>query len=196
MLLMLFPIFLLFLYYAFVELDDSLTLSSQWGVYTNPLNQWFLFVAGVIAGLYLKTIYFNKRAVFSIFLFPTLVILIYPASGDTIFIVTGLERIVYSFAAICICIGVYKSGFFIDGFIGKGLTVLGEISYSLYLLHSFVWFTIVSVLPRIGIDSIVLHVFCSLVVSLAVSYLSYQTVERYGIIWGSLIREKLFPKSS
>jgi exopolysaccharide production protein ExoZ len=41
--------------FAFKFIDSSSTLSEQWYLYTNPMNQAFLFVSGYAIGVFRKT---------------------------------------------------------------------------------------------------------------------------------------------
>lgn len=127
--------FMLFVFFAFSVLSPNDTLTNQWENYVNPMNQLFLFVSGIlIASLFRNTII--KPAYNSIIVLIGLILFCFsPAFGDTINLVTGVNRIVFTLSVILICLFFYKSTFSLPAFLHKPLHFLGLISYSLYLLH-------------------------------------------------------------
>jgi peptidoglycan/LPS O-acetylase OafA/YrhL len=132
-------LFGLYLYFAFVKLNPHLPLSEQWKNYVNPLNQVFLFLGGFLIGFLLHdTKIKNSVIVFLLFLAFGLFVF-YPATGDTINIVTGTNRLIFTASCFLICICFYKLTFKLPEFMHKPLTLLGEASYSVYLLHPIVW---------------------------------------------------------
>lgn len=173
----------LYLYFAFVKLNPNLTLSEQWKDYVNPLNQVFLFLSGFLIGFFLHNIKIKNSIIISFLLFGIVLFTFYPTTGDTINIVTGINRLVFTSCCFIICICFYKLTFKFPEFIHKPLTLLGEASYSVYLLHPIVW-------TLTGIASGVFrrHIFyipesvsliISVVLTLIISYYVYQYFEKY-----------------
>ena len=107
----------------------------------------------------------------------------YPASGDTINIVTGTNRLVFTFCCFLICFCFYKLTFKFPEFIHKPLTILGEASYSVYLLHPIVW-TLTGIAT--GLFSKYIFYFpvsarliLSVLLTLIISFYVYQYFEKY-----------------
>lgn len=78
-----------YLHFAFVKLNPDLTISEQWKNYVNPLNQVFLFLGGFLIGFFLHDAEFKNSTIFFVLFFLLVLFTFYPATGDTINIVTG-----------------------------------------------------------------------------------------------------------
>jgi peptidoglycan/LPS O-acetylase OafA/YrhL len=188
MILLALVLFGLYLYFAFVKLNPDLTLSEQWKNYVNPLNQVFLFLGGFLIGLLLhnskiknSVIVFLMFLAFSLFTF-------YPATGDTINIVTGTNRLIFTGSCFLICICFYKLTFKFPTFIHKPLTLLGEASYSVYLLHPIIYNLTGFALAICGKylfkfpESV--RLLSSVILTLIISYYVYQYFEKYFMKFG------------
>lgn len=184
----------LYLYFAFIKLNPDLTLSEQWKNYTNPLNQVFLFLGGFLIGFFLHNIRINKSAVVTLLLLGLALFAFYPANGNTINIVTGINRLVFTASCFLICIGFYKLTFQFPKFIHNPLTVLGEASYSVYLLHPIVY--TLSGMVSVFFSKHIFHIpesarlILSVVSTLIFSYFVYQYFEKYFMRLGRTIRSK------
>lgn len=126
------------LYFAFSALSPRDTLASQWSTYVNPFNNFFLYCAGL-------AIYYNFRDLSVpskwhpvIVLLPAILFFIYPASGDQIRLVTGVNRIVLSAISILIVFAFYKCALALPKAIANGLEHLGVATYGVYILHPIV----------------------------------------------------------
>jgi exopolysaccharide production protein ExoZ len=183
MLVLTFVLLGLYLYFAFVKLNPDLTLSEQWKNYVNPLNQVFLFLGGFLIGFFFHNTKIKNSIIFPLIIFSFVAFTFYPASGDTINIVTGTNRLVFTFCCFLICFCFYKLTFKFPEFIHKPLTILGEASYSVYLLHPIVWtFTGVAT----GLFSKYIFYFpvsarliLSVLLTLIISFYVYQYFEKY-----------------
>ncbi|ANH70661.1 hypothetical protein ABE85_17580 [Mitsuaria sp. 7] len=119
-------------------LDPAVPLSRQWATYINPFNNLFLYAAGI-------ALYFNagqaRRLVTSALLLiaGVAVFTVYPVSGDTVNIVTGLNRWVFSAASIGIVLAVYGTSLRLPAWVGTPLVHLGLATYGVYLLHPVIW---------------------------------------------------------
>lgn len=164
------------IYFTFFLLDPSVKLETQWKNYINPLNQVFLFLSGFIIGY----LFINKeiRNVISISLIAigALIFYFYPSSGNVISIVTGFPRIILSACCILICLGFYKSVFNLPSLIHKPLVILGEISYSVYLLHPIVYNCFNYFRSHLDSHWIIV---ISIIASLIASYIVYNYYERF-----------------
>ncbi|MBK6399934.1 MAG: acyltransferase [Bacteroidetes bacterium] len=172
-----------YLYFAFVKLSPDLLLSEQWKNYVNPLNQVFLFLGGFLIGYFLHNIKIKNTIVLSILLFGMLLFTFYPTTGNVINIVTGTNRLIFSTCCFLICICFYKLTFKFPAFIHKPLTLLGEASYSVYLLHPIIWiFTGIAASifrKRFFYFPELYNLILSVIFTLIISFFVYQYFEKY-----------------
>lgn len=126
------------LVFAFHLLNPSSGLATQWAIYINPFNNLFLYCTGL-------AIYYNFRETTlpSSWHLPLLILSIssfflYPASGDTINIVTGLNRVAMSLISAAVVFGFYKCAPSLPNFLSAKLEALGVATYGVYLLHPIV----------------------------------------------------------
>jgi peptidoglycan/LPS O-acetylase OafA/YrhL len=183
----------LHIWFAFFVLTPELPLNDQWSEYVNPLNQVFLFTGGYVIGLLLENKQFLKTANSVLLLSGILCFAFYPAQGDTIHILWGTNRLIFTLICFVICIGFYKNRIELPGPIHTFLTQLGEGSYSLYLLHPIVWVC----MPRIS-KHILSHFFyvppsimlvLSMFLSLLASHIVYRYFEKYFMRKGKKLSE-------
>lgn len=132
-------IFGVYLYFAFIKLTPQKALSEQWRDYINPLNQVFLFLGGFLIGLFFYNIKIKNSIVIALLICGLGLFVFYPVSGNTINLVSGVNRLIFTACCFLICICFYKLTFRFPKFIHKPLTLLGEASYSVYLLHPIVY---------------------------------------------------------
>jgi len=157
-----------YIYFAFYRLKSSVPYLDQWLDYINPLNQLFLFLAGFLIGFF-----FHKKSI------PPMISPLCLAAGlallffypSAINIAAGIPRLVFTAASILICFAFYKTTFRFKGLPDKALSTLGRTSYSIYLLHPLVWYTLFSF--HFGLSTISLIVICMLV-TLVLSYLLHK----------------------
>lgn len=176
-------IFWLYLYFAFWRIDSSQTLDHEWREYVNPLNQVFLFLGGFLIGLFFQNTRIKNSTVLVLLLLALGIFTFYPASANPITLVTGTNRLVFTACCFVICLCFYKLTFQFPGFIHKPLTLLGEASYSVYLLHPIVWAFSSAAWGLFNrylfqLPQPVMLVM-SIVATLAVSYFVYQYFEKY-----------------
>lgn len=133
-------VFGIYSYFAFFLFDKSQPIANQDTLYKNPLNQVGLFFGGILIGHFFKEKRYKNNAV--LILLGTLIIVFafYPVSGNAIRVIAGWERIIYTLICFGIAFCFLKADFgFIPAFIKRSLAWLGDISYSVYLLHPHVW---------------------------------------------------------
>lgn len=183
MVLLILILFGLYLYFAFVKLNPALALGEQWRNYVNPLNQVFLFVGGFLMGYFLQDVKVSNWVPIVLLLLGFALFSFYPASGDNIVIVTGVNRLVFTGCTFLICIGFYKLSIQLPMFVHKPLTILGEASYSIYLLHPIVWKLTNIGLRNLSEQGFEIPPFVSLPLSafltVFISYYVYQYFEKY-----------------
>src|SRR5438874_3732379 len=93
-------------WYAFVRLDGTHTLGSQWSVYVRPENHVFLFLLGVFVSRWIGRASFTPRTSYTALLIAALLFVILPLGSDEISIVTLWPRFAYS----AVCVGVCAIG--------------------------------------------------------------------------------------
>lgn len=178
----------LYLYFAFFKLTPLLTLSEQWKNYVNPLNQVFLFFSGFVIGYYLQNIKINNFINFILLFFGIFIFTFYNTKGDTITLVTGVNRLIFTFCCIIICISFYKLTIKLPDVIHKPLTILGESSYSVYLLHPIVYYItsfVFSTLNRYHFQvSKYTQLSITITIAIVISYYIYQYFEKYFMQFG------------
>ncbi len=183
-------VFAVYVYFAFFLIDGSLTFddAQQRSYYFNPFNQLFLFLGGYLIGLYFRTKKVSSISSYLLILSGILLFVFYPAEGPRIHLVEGWCRMALTLSCFLICLGFYKVDFNLPGFAGNGFKMLGEASYSVYLLHP-----IVHRLMGFVIAWFSAHVFhlpemvrfgASVVITLVLSYFVYQYFEKYFIRFG------------
>lgn len=168
-----------YLYFAFHILSANTVLSEQWRNYINPLNQVFLFLGGFLIGLFFQRVEMNKYVIASIFVAGLCLFVFYPATGDMINLVTGINRIIFTMSCFFICTSFYKAEVKLPLVLHNPLKLLGEASYSVYLLHPLVLIVVSAVNKRIFHLSDPLNLTVSVVVTLIISYFVYEYFEKY-----------------
>ncbi|MCC7485370.1 MAG: acyltransferase [Burkholderiales bacterium] len=167
--------------FAFVLLDSARPLAPQFVTYINPFNQAFLFVAGVMIGFFLDTRGPWPGGRWAVPLLAA-AFAFYPARGDLVVICAGTERIVFTALTVALVAAVHAAAFRLARAPGRALGLLGEMSYSLYLLHPFVGVALVTAAHeagmRAGAQLAALTLLAGLPVALAASYASFRLLER------------------
>jgi len=188
---------LLYALFAFKFLSPDKPLAEQWSTYVNPLNQVFLFLAGFLIG-YFNGIVKGKAINIFILIISIGLLVFHPYQGDHIGIVSQWNRIFFTLYSIGICMSFYNLNFHFSGFIGRGLSFLGESTYSVYLLHPVVWTIIFSINKRISVYTTVpvsMQILLSVVATLVISGFIYNWFEKYFIRKGKVFSKKLIEKA-
>lgn len=168
----------LYLFFAFEKIPNSAS-TEQWRNIVNPLNQVFLFLGGFLIG-----IFFEKRQMKNSFVLPLLLLAIalfvfYPVSGDQINLQTGINRLVFTASSILICLCLFKLTFRLSNVLHKPLNLLGEASYSVYLLHPVIYVSVGRFREHTFDFSESTRFISSVLLTLICSYFVYQYFEKY-----------------
>ncbi len=176
-------IFGLYLYFAFVQLDPSLGLSEQRTNYVNPLNQVFLFLSGYLIGIFFHNRHISNWTNVALLVLGVVLFMFYPAYGDQINIVTGMSRLVFTLSCLLVCLSFFKFNIKLPSIIHKPLTLLGEASYSVYLLHPIVYSLVGLAVVFANEHGLPLpqsvRLVLSIIFSLVISYFVYRYFEKY-----------------
>lgn len=154
-----------FIYFTFFLLDKD--LRQVWGLYVNPLNHALYFAIGITMGVMFKE-NVNKW-VAALFFILGLFIFLWPDGEAAIDYVSGWTRIILSMGVVMICFAFYKIN--LPHF--KFLSLIGNASYSIYLLHPLVW-NVVGYFTKGDIQ-----IFTSITLTLVSSYYVYVYFEKY-----------------
>ncbi|AKS05697.1 acyltransferase family protein [Pseudomonas trivialis] len=172
-------------YYAFIMLNPEGEYTAQkWYTYIQPWNNVFLFISGIfIAWISMEA----KLSQSKIYWLPIIGLMMafcfYPANGNLINIMTGINRI--SFTAICIalCFCTFNLSISRISKVGSFLAVLGDMSYSIYMFHGVIAeITLKIIAPCFGIhspaDQLLLLNYIALPAILSLSFVFFFYVEK------------------
>ena len=133
-------VFFIYIYFAFYKFDPLKEGLNETLNYKNPLNQAALFVGGILIGYIFKEKQIKPIFINFIFLISILLFCFYPCNGELRNAYIGINRIVFTLICFVITISVLKlNNSLLNRKIKKIFNWLGEISYSLYLMHGLVW---------------------------------------------------------
>jgi len=172
-----------FVYFTFYRLNPSIKVSKQWHIYSNPLNQVYLFVMGfflrfVFADQKVKNVWLITFVVVGLVVF-----VFFPVSGDQIRLVTGWNRVLFSLTCLLICWSFYKLDIKLPSLLHKPMLILGETSYSVYLLHPLVFITLnkqVKIWREMGCEiPYWQHCLAAAILTLVISYFVYNYFEKF-----------------
>lgn len=161
---------------SFVVLRTDVEIADQWWAYTNPANQAALFVAGVLIVAYMHEGGSRVASSWIILIGSVLVFILWPVGAEPGALVTGANRIVLSMAIVAICGMVYRLGAFSAGPVHKPLALLGDISYSIYLIHPLIY-SVIMLTPFAGAPRVIL-IPAAILATLSLSLVSYRYLER------------------
>lgn len=172
-----------YIYFAFSKLSNHLPLEDQWFNYINPLNQIFLFLGGFFIGTFFNNMIFNKTTLRFLFLLGISIFVFYPAKGDTVNIVTDINRLIFTASCFLICFCFYKSSLTTSELTHRVLKTLGETSYSIYLIHPITFeLTKILLSSNQSLNHLTsIQLLLSLLATLLASYFTYQYFEKYFI---------------
>jgi peptidoglycan/LPS O-acetylase OafA/YrhL len=177
----------IFTYFAFHIIQPSLPLSSQWHQYTNPLNQIVFFLGGIVLGHLFQPALVKTWHSLLLGLIGLCLFLCIPIEGNSIALVTGQHRFLFSLSCFFLCFsfsGTKRAATIID----KPLALLGQASYSLYLLHPLVYAVVkaaFTIAAKRGLSlPVILPMHIAIPASLIISYISYAYFEQFFINLG------------
>lgn len=182
---------LIFFYFAFYSLQAGKPLADQWHIYTNPLNQLALFAGGVVLGRFNNPNLTQARHILLAGILGTYLFIMAPVIGTSSALVTGFTRVLLSISCVLLGYSFFRTAR-APVYLDKPLALLGQASYSLYLLHPIVYAVSKAVFVILYKISKGNYIFTNkyflfliqIVVSLFISYFSYRYFERYFIRLG------------
>jgi exopolysaccharide production protein ExoZ len=179
--------------FAFYILDPGSPLEKQWSNYVNPFNQLFLFVSGIMIGHFFakQTVVLSPGTSKVAMLLLIALFWFFPVSGNLIQIVTGFNRIVFSLIGVVLCAIVFIDKSSYPEYVNRPLSLLGQCSYSIYLLHPIV-FKFIGLINTKFLHVPVVYIFpINLIAAVIVGHLSYNWFEKPIIQFGKTLTNKI-----
>ena len=176
-----------YLYFAYFLIDIHSTNAEgeQNHFYMNPLNQAFLFVGGYMIGVWsgkLKLTTWHSLIMIGAGL---MLFTFWPESGERIRLIGGNSRVILTISSFLICIGFYKFSSTLPRLVSWPLGTLGEISYSVYMLHAVVHRVILFPIEYVRSNffpvSESIRFILAIMLTLIISYFVYHTYEKFFI---------------
>lgn len=174
-----------FLFYALYKLSTDTTLASQWKTYINPLNNAFLFILGISIAWTSKNIQHKipQSGLIAILALSTLLFWVYPAEGNQISIVTGIDRVLFTAFCGALCFSVLNMRLNLGHTVTPLFKILGDISYTIYMFHGALGqFTLQLIAPALDMTSqeekYRLLMYFTAPITLIASYFFYTFVEK------------------
>lgn len=127
--------------YGFYSMAEYTTLAKAWKIYISPLNNIVFFILGVSIPFIMdrvKIVNESRYALVMLFIFSAMFVF-YPATGDQLVIVTGVNKLMLSLCCFLICASAYKIKSNNQGAVKRVLSYFGDISYSIYIMHGVVY---------------------------------------------------------
>lgn len=174
-------IFILFLtihpFFSYKMYSFRVNYTFDW-IYKNPLNQVFYFILGILIAHVSLYINFSSKLLIAILLIA--LIYFYPIRGTQYNLFIGNPRLIMTFISCIIVFSFYKLEFNkYSKFIKYIFKILGEASYSLYLIHGLVWSFFVFLSIKISYV-IPLSIIFSLVTSFLLHYYFEIPIKNWG----------------
>lgn len=168
------------LYFVFFEFNPKSVLHGQWSTYVNPLNHIALFISGITLGYLVANgrIQLSFKAQIALLIFGVIGLFFYPASGDLIHIVQGWTRVCLVLFSCLICLGFYNFSYQPPKMVHHFFKNIGEVSYSIYLIHP-ICFTVLVRLNQQIFDIKIRYLFLVyILVTLLMSNFFYNVLEK------------------
>lgn len=127
--------------YGFYLMEDYSTLAKAWKIYISPLNNIVFFILGVSIPFIMDRVKIINKSRYALimFLMFSALFVFYPATGDQLVIVTGVNKLMLTLCCFLICASAYKIRSNNQGVVKRVLSYFGDISYSIYIMHGVVY---------------------------------------------------------
>lgn len=179
---------MIYLYFSFYVFIPGISGYEQRSAYFNPLNNLFFFWGGIFIGNVFSHRKFSKGLLLSLFMIAIGVYLFYPLNpgGGRLELLSGWNRMILSICSFMFVLFFYKSDFNKVKYISKPLLVLGEISYSLYLMHTFGY----KIALLFSFENKIIVFLLSIIFSVLISWVFYNYFEK---LFVNFCRNKVIP---
>lgn len=163
-------------YFSLYALDPGDSLPNQWNTYINPFNNFYFFVTGIAIYYFFNHINIDNRFILITFFICMIGFILIPYYGNSIGLVTGVNRVFYSLIISVLVICCYKFKVSKIGIIGQTFEKFGIATYGVYLLHPIVASFLVKMVDLIGIDIPAKSIIAS-IITIALALFSYYYFE-------------------
>jgi peptidoglycan/LPS O-acetylase OafA/YrhL len=163
--------------FSFHLMSSSATLASQWALYINPFDNLFLYCAGLAIYYNLRDLEINRRWHLPLLFLTVALFFLYPASGDQISIVTGVNRVGMSLLSVAMVIVFYKCPVNLPEWLGDKFEQLGMATYGVYLLHPIIIDWVRRAAHSLNFYNPYLFAFVALVLTIALALALFHLVE-------------------
>jgi exopolysaccharide production protein ExoZ len=169
--------------------NTAFPLTDQWKLYINPLNNFFLYCVGIALFYNFQEVKLGRNISFFLIALAIFGFVFSPFHGDQIVLVAGLGRVLFSFYSVFLVLGFYTLKSAPTRSIENFLNELGTASYSIYLMHPFVYPNLQS---KLGVSDKILLDVLSCIVTFALAMVIYRLLERPLIRLGKSITSEEF----
>lgn len=135
-------LFAAYVQFAFYALSDQSTLALQWKLYIHPLNQAFLFAGGIIlakVSSHTKHLKLSNKVSIALLAVSLGALFLYGNTPEAISLVTSTNRLIFTAFCLAACYACFNINATGKSLLERTLKHLGEISYSVYMLHGFLF---------------------------------------------------------
>lgn len=166
-------LFAVYFYFGYFVLNANGESPTETRDYKNPLNQAGLFLGGILIGHIFKEKMLSKTVIACCLLTGAGVFCFYPSTGELRNVYVGHERVIYTLICFVFTLGVFKTSLHgLPSWSKKWFVWLGEISYSLYLLHPQIF----NAMAETGLK--IRYVLpASVILTFVISWLVYKIIE-------------------
>ena len=174
-------VFILYVYFSYKKIPAD-TIAVYKHNYTNPLSQLFLFLSGFLIGFWLRDRIINNGTLFLLFVVGLSVFVFYPVAGTRMELVTGINRMVFTLCCIVVTISFFKTTIRLPEMVHRPLVLLGEASYSVYLLHPIVYRVVRAGLGKLEVVTPLpdyIRPVIAVLATLIVSYFVFTYIEKF-----------------
>lgn len=164
------------LVFGFHWLTPEQTLASQWQLYIHPMNNLFFYCAGIAVACNAHTVSLSSRTLLLVLASAVAAFAAFPAGGDLINIVTGLNRVLFFLVSATLVLCFYKMRITPPAWASRPLATLGVATYGVYLLHPIVFKFVELAAKRVevGTPAVVLG---TVMLTIALSIATYRFFE-------------------
>ncbi len=172
----------LYVYFSAFALDPKVALSKQWTLYIHPLNQAFLFFGGFEMAHIYRAKSIKPKAFIVLSCIAVFVFILTPYSGNSIELVTGYRRWLLTSVCMISCLLFFNIKRAWPALLDRPLSLLGDISYSLYLIHPLAWMFISEIAQHYHVSGY--YRLLGIPLSLLIAWASYNWLEKYFVRLG------------
>ncbi|SFW61110.1 Peptidoglycan/LPS O-acetylase OafA/YrhL, contains acyltransferase and SGNH-hydrolase domains [Pseudomonas sp. NFACC09-4] len=194
-------LFAAYLQFAFSFLSKDSTLALQWKLYIHPLNQAFLFAGGIIlakASAHAHHLTLPRLAYVALLALSLSGLFLFENTPNAIDLVTSTNRLIFTAFSLAACYACFNLNATGKNWLEKALKHLGEISYSVYMLHGLLFVYMQKHLYKGFVKNLTLSQFAFFIVApivlIAATYCYYKIEKpfiRFGKITSGPFKDRL-----